>query len=482
MEHPSQPQQDDARGEYTALRERHWDALSAREGGWFSRGYHRRMEQVYRFLVSPGQRVIELGCGRGDLLAATKPAHGVGVDFSGGMIEQARQRHPDLNFVQADVTNLDLPDKFDVVILSDLIGELWDVQAVLRNVTRLCHRHTRVIVNFFSRLWQLPLAAARRLGLASPSLEGNWLAPEDVINLLSLADLEVIRHWTEYLWALPIPGVSGFCNRILARFWPFRQACLANFIVARLSPCLLPAANPPKVSVVVPARNEAGNIGPIIQRTPEMGSGTEIIFVEGHSRDRTYEAIEAAIKNSPHRSCQLHRQSGKGKADAVRLGFANATGDVLMILDADMTVAPEDLPRFVDAIVSHKGEYINGVRLVYPMQKRAMRFCNLLGNKFFSLAFSWTLGQPIKDTLCGTKVLWREDYQRLVANRSYFGDFDPFGDFDLIFGAAKLNLKMVDMPIRYRERVYGETNISRWHHGLILLKMLLFGIKGLKFT
>jgi glycosyltransferase involved in cell wall biosynthesis len=233
---------------------------------------------------------------------------------------------------------------------------------------------------------------------------------------------------------------------------------------------------------VVPARNEAGNIEQIFARTPEMGAGTELIFIEGHSKDDTYQAIQAAIAKHPERSTQLFRQEGVGKGDAVRLGFRKATGDVLMILDADLTVAPEDLPRFFDALRSGDADFVNGVRLVYPMEKKAMRFWNLLGNKFFSLAFSWLLGQSIKDTLCGTKVLSRANYERVAANRAYFGDFDPFGDFDLLFGAARLSLRIVDLPIRYRERTYGTTNIQRWRHGWLLLRMLLFAARRLKFV
>jgi glycosyltransferase involved in cell wall biosynthesis len=212
-----------------------------------------------------------------------------------------------------------------------------------------------------------------------------------------------------------------------------------------------------------------------------MGRGTELVFVEGHSHDDTHAAIEREIAAHPDRPARLYRQAGRGKGDAVRLGFERARGDVLMILDADLTVPPEDLPRFYAALVSGKGEFINGVRLVYPMEKQAMRFLNLVGNKFFSLAFSWLLGQPVKDTLCGTKVLWHADYRLIEANRAYFGDFDPFGDFDLLFGAARLNLKIVDLPIRYRERSYGTSNIQRWKHGLLLLRMVLFAARRIKF-
>ena len=173
-------------------------------------------------------------------------------------------------------------------------------------------------------------------------------------------------------------------------------------------------------------------------------------------------------------------QDGTGKGDAVTKGIFPRDRRLLMILDADLTMPPEDLPKFYDAIVSGKGEFINGSRLVYPMEQQAMTVLNLLGNKFFSMAFSWLLGERVKDTLCGTKVLFRKDYERIAASRAYFGDFDPFGDFDLLFGASKLNLKILEVPIRYQERTYGTTNINRFQHGWLLLKMTAYGFLRLK--
>jgi glycosyltransferase involved in cell wall biosynthesis len=233
---------------------------------------------------------------------------------------------------------------------------------------------------------------------------------------------------------------------------------------------------------VVPARNEAGNIESIVARTPLMGARTELIFVEGNSTDDTYVEIERVLAERQDENLVLLRQPGTGKGDAVRFGFAHATGDILMILDADMTVAPEDLPRFYGAITEGTAEFVNGVRLVYPMEGEAMRFLNYLGNRFFGVVFSWLLRQPVKDTLCGTKVLTREAYGVITENRAYFGDFDPFGDFDLLFGAAKSNLKIVDMPIRYRDRTYGDTNIDRWRHGALLLRMATFAARRLRFV
>ena len=474
---------DQAAREYRDARVAHWNKLASTKRGAFSRAYQARLRDVYRGIVRPGLRVLEIGCGEGDLLASLEPATGVGLDFSPAMVEGARSRHPQLTFIVADAH--DAPGEtqsFDVIVLSDLLHDVWDVQRVFERIQSRCHPGTRIVMNFYSRLWELPLALAAGLAMARPVLQQNWLTVSDVGNLLRLAGFRTVRSWQEALLPVPIPVLGTLCNRFLVRLWPFRHLALSNVLVARRTPAAAAPGAGLRVSVVVPARNEAGNAAAIFERTPEMGAGTELILVEGHSTDDTYAALEAQMKAHPHRSARLLRQTGKGKGDAVRLGFAEATGDVLMILDADLTMPPEDLPRFYEVLRSGDGEFVNGVRLVYPMEKEAMRFANLLGNKFFSLAFSWLLGQPIKDTLCGTKVLSREAYAAIAANRSFFGEFDPFGDFDLLFGAAKLNLEIVELPIRYRERTYGTTNIQRWRHGWLLLKMCLVAAGRIKFV
>jgi glycosyltransferase involved in cell wall biosynthesis len=310
----------------------------------------------------------------------------------------------------------------------------------------------------------------------------NWLTVGDVTSLLALTNFEVVRHRREVLLPLSVPLISNLANRYLARIWPFNIAVLSHMLVARIIPAGDTRAKEPTVSIIIPARNEAGNIASIFARTPEMGAGSELIFIEGGSTDDTYQVIEQAIRDHPSRRCLLMKQTGKGKGDAVRLGFAKASGDVLMILDSDLTVPPEDLPRFLEVLISGKADFVNGSRLVYPLEKEAMRFLNLIGNKFFSLMFSWLLEQTLKDTLCGTKVLWRVGYDGIAANRNYFGEFDPFGDFDLLFGAARQNMKILDLPVRYRDRTYGTTNIQRWSHGWLLLKMVVFAARRIKFV
>jgi hypothetical protein len=352
---------------------------------------------------------------------------------------------------------------------------------VLESIGRHSHFSTRLIINTYSRVWEAPRRLAEATGMARRLMPQNWLTGADIVNLLYLADFEVIRSSQEIAWPVRTPLLDAFFNKYLVRLWPFSWFALASILVAR------PRPNPallkdPIVSVVVPARNEEGNVQQIFDRVPEMGAGTELIFVEGNSKDDTYGAIQREIAKRPGARVKLFKQPGKGKGDAVRVGFREASGELLMILDADLTVPPEDLPRFYEAWRSGKAELVNGVRLVYPMEEKAMRFFNFLGNKFFSLAFSWLLSQNIKDTLCGTKVLSKRDYEVIAANRAYFGEIDPFGDFDLIFGAAKYNLKLIDLPVRYGERTYGETNIQRWTHGWLLLRMVALAMRRIKFV
>jgi ubiquinone/menaquinone biosynthesis C-methylase UbiE len=469
--------------QYLAERTAHWDSVAGKMEHWSSWGkyYQRRLKEIYCFLIPPNQTILELGCGQGDLLAALNPLRGVGIDLSAGMINRARQRHPELIFLHADVHDLELDEKFDAIILSDAVNDFWDVQTVLQRLQNNVKPSTRILINSYSRLWETPLDLTRALNLAAPNLYQNWLTVDDIRNLLYLTDFEFIRSWPEVLFPLPIPLLAPFFNRFLIRLWPFCHLGLTNFIMARPSPQPVGAAPVLPVSVIIPACNEMGNIQSLFERIPEMGSGSELIFVEGNSTDDTFGAIEKMLSVYSNRKAALYRQPGAGKGDAVRFGFSKAGGEVLMILDADLTVPPEDLPRFYEALASGKGELVNGVRLVYPMEKEAMRFFNLLGNKFFSLVFSWLLGQPVKDTLCGTKVIRKSDYEMIAANRIYFGDFDPFGDFDLLFGAARMNRKIVDVPIRYRERTYGATNIQRWKHGWLLLRMVTFAARRLKF-
>lgn len=467
--------------EYLNKRQAHWENTHNHHDprARFGEFYRQNLADIYRFLIGEKATVLEIGCGRGDLLAAIEPGKGVGIDFSQSAIKIAQERHPALDFVCCEAMDYVPNGVFDAIILSDLLNDIWDVQTLLGKIRTWCTPNTRIIINNYSRVWQPAISLGRTCGWTAPALSQNWLTRSDVLNLMYIEGIEAVALREEILWPFRTPLLQSICNRYLVRLWPFNLLALSYFIVARIPEAEIPADA--TVSVVVPARNEEGNIKKIFDEVPQLGGGTELIFVEGHSRDDTYGAIEREIAARKNITAKLYRQEGDGKGDAVRKGFANATGDVLMILDADLTVPPEDLHRFFRVLTEGKAEYVNGVRLVYPMNDNAMQFLNFIGNKFFSLTFSWLLGRSIKDTLCGTKAISRHNYERIAANRSYFGDFDPFGDFDLIFGAAKLNLKFADLPVRYGPRLYSETNISRWQHGFLLLTMVVFAIHKIKF-
>ncbi len=443
-----------------------------------ARAYRALLAHYYNLLIPTDASVLEIGCGSGALLAQIRAGKKTGIDLAPAQIEAARARVPQARFLVQAGELLDLAEKFDVIIISDTLNLAADVQRLFERLHQISHSETRLIVNFQNTLWRPLLSIVRLLGLKSAQPQNSWLASSDVLNLLHLAGWSAVCRHGRILLPFHFLGVGSLINRWIGPLLSWM--CLTVFFVARREPA--PGGKPLTVSVVIPARNESGNIEAAVTRTSELGAGTELIFVEGHSQDNTWAEIQRVAAAYPQRKIKIFQQTGKGKGDAVRAGFAASTGDVLMILDADLTMPPEELPKFYDVIASGRAEFANGVRLVYPMDEKAMQFLNLCANKAFGLIFTWLLGQPVKDTLCGTKVLSRAHYERIAANRAYFGDFDPFGDFDLLFGAAKLNLKIADVPIRYRERTYGTTNIQRWKHGWVLLRMVAFAARKLKFV
>ena len=473
---------------------KYFDEVAPQRDAWKRRNpyYYQELESLCRFFIPPDRTVLEIGCGTGDLLGAVRPRRGLGIDLSDEMVRIARAKHPGLEFRAGDMEALDLDERFDYVILSDLVGTLEDIWKAFRGLRRVVRPDTRLVVTYFNYLWAPALKLVERLGLKMGQQVENWLPLDDLENFFYLNGFETIKKGYRFLVPKRIPLVAPMANRYLARLPGIRKLCLVEYLVLRPEPASFlpgphgggPVAKDSSVSVIVPCRNERGNIEGLVERLPAMGAHTEMIFVDGDSTDGTQEAIRAMIEKHRGRRdiALIEQRPATGKGDAVRRGFAAARGDILMILDADLSVDPEDLPKFYQALVEGKGELINGCRLVYEMEKEAMRVINLLGNKFFSLAFTWLLEQRIRDTLCGTKVLFRRDYDRIVANRAFFGDFDPFGDFDLLFGAAKLNLRIVEVPVRYRERTYGTTKIRRWAHGWLLIKMCVLAVRKLKFA
>jgi hypothetical protein len=373
----------------------------------------------------------------------------------------------------------------DFIILEGLLQYQADIIEFLNEINSICTSSTRVILTYYSMLWKPVIVFATLLGLRERYPKENWITPLDLLNFARLTDLERVKRQPRVLMPLQIPFLSDFINRWLAPLPLFNIFCLINFEILRPIKARTARLEDNSVSVIIPVRNEVGNIEAAFRRIPIMGPDHELIFIEGNSTDNTWaELQQCRDKYAPtdSRTIKIAQQDGKGKKDAVEKGFSLAENNILMILDGDLTVPPEDLPKFYKAITSNKGEFINGCRLVYPLEDDAMRFLNIIGNKFFAFAFSYVLSQDLRDTLCGTKVFTRRIYKRIQENHSFFGDFDPFGDFDLIFGADRLCLKIVEVPVRYQARTYGDTNIRRFRHGWLLMKMLLFVCKKLKFV
>ena len=461
------------------------DTTAPKRATWRKRNrfYYEDEIRFLKFLTRKDAKILEIGCGTGELLNSLAPKFGVGIDVSDGMISIAERNFPSLNFIRGDVEYLsDLKDDlgtFDFIIMADTIGYLEDVQLVFTQLKELTDDHTRLIITYHSQLWKPLIRLAELVRMKMPQPPQSWLSPDSIAHLLEISGYEVVRKEWRLLSPRRLLGLGYLVNISLGQLPGIRRLCLKHYVVARFRPERI-SDTKPSLSIVIPCRNEAGNILPALSRLPDFGTSVEIIFVEGHSSDNTRDEIERAMTIFSSTDVKLLIQPGRGKADAVWTGFEAAQNDVLMILDADLTVAPEDLVKFYDLIASGQAEFVNGTRLVYPTENGSMRVLNMIANHAFAKTFSWLINQRVTDTLCGTKVLTSRNYSMIREGREYFGDFDPFGDFDLIFGATKLNLKLVELPVRYADRSYGSTQISRFKDGLLLLKMVSFGFRKLK--
>ena len=451
---------------------------------WIKKNYYFHHEDMkyLSFLIPEGSHILDLGCGTGDLLASLKPSKGVGIDFSSNMIKIAKENHPHLEFHVADIEDDavlgSLIQTFDYIILSDTIGSLNDCQKTLSLLHKVCNRDTRIIISYYSYLWEPVLKLAEFIGLKMTQVEQNYLTTDDIINCMNLSDIDLVaREWRQLI-PISMGGIGSIINKYIATLPLLRRLCLRNYVIGR---SLVHAdLDGSSCSIIVPCKNEKGNIENVVKRIPEICDNIEIIFVVGNSSDGTIDEIKRVIPIYADRNIKFLEQNGVGKADATFTGFDHAKNEVLIILDADLTVPPEQLNKFWEAIKGGKGEFINGSRLVYPMEDQAMRYLNVIANYFFSIVFSWLLNQRYTDTLCGTKALRKIDYLKIKSRIHDFSDKDPFGDFYLIFGSTTCNLKMIEVPIMYSARQYGETQIHRFRHGWQLMKLAVYGYTKLK--
>jgi SAM-dependent methyltransferase len=448
------------------------DSIAEKRDRWIERNryYYGCIKRMLRFIVEPGKRILEVRCQTGGLLESVEPSFGVGVEISEKLVEVARKNHPDLNFICTDPEDLVLGEKFDYVIFGHIFDTV-DILAALDRVKAHCAQSTRIVIINYNHFWEPVLELASSIGLRSPYIEPNWVSTEDVNRFLILSGFTPLRTHRILLFPKYIPLVSAFLNEFVAKLPGLRKLCMIQAIVARPKP-VAHDENETSVSIIVPCRNEKGNVQAAVERIPEMGRHTEIIFCDDKSTDGTADEVRRMQQLYPHRDIRLLDGPGICKAENVWTGFRGAKGDVLMILDADLSVMPEELPLFFKAMVGNTGEFVNGSRLVYPVPKTAMKFFNQAGNKVFGIVFSYLLNQRFKDTLCGTKALWRRDWLKIENELGSWGIRDLWGDYELIFGAWKLHLEIVEMPVHYQERTYGVTKMTRvFWNGVRMLRI-----------
>jgi ubiquinone/menaquinone biosynthesis C-methylase UbiE len=439
-------------------------------------------------VVVPNSRILDIGCGDGEVLQQLQATYAQGIDLDQDAIGKARVALPQFTFTTETIETFEpaVGQVFDYILLSGVVEQLDDIHSVFQKIRSFSTRETRLVIVSYSRAWQPMIRLAELFHMRRKSRNENWIPPNEIENLLAQSHFELVSRTPGILVPIKIPLFSRSINRWIAPLPFIRAFAAVTVTVARnCSPSFVPKINS-IVSVVVAARNEAGNIRELVRRLPVMSENQELIFVEGNSLDKTWDEINSVISESNGLTrnirLQVIKQPGIGKGDAVRAGFQIAQGDILIVLDADLSVPPEELPRFIEILQNGVCEFANGSRLLYPMERNAMQFLNILGNRLFGIAFTFLLGQQVRDTLCGTKALWASDYRKIVLNRSHFGDFDPFGDFDLLFGASRLNLRIRDVPVHYKERTYGATNISRFRHGFLLIRMSMIAARRLRFV
>ena len=334
------------------------DSSASERVKWLKRAafFHAEDLRFLKFQIPDRLRILELGCGNGHLLAALNPSIGLGVDFSQALIDEARVTYPHLSFMVGDIDDDDfinsLPGPFDVILIADTLGELDDCQRLFESLHDHCSRDARLIIVYFSHMWYPALKLAELLRLRMPQPAQNVLAPADVRGIAELADFETVKTEIRMLTPIGLLGLGRLINRFVAPFPLIRNLCLRHYSVCR---SLGQTDEVSSATVVIPVRNERGNIAAAVQRISRFVDDLEIIFVEGHSNDGTWEEIERVIANYPGRDIKAMRQPGRGKADAVFAGFDAARGDVLMILDGDLTVPPEQLSKFWQAILFRQG-------------------------------------------------------------------------------------------------------------------------------
>lgn len=454
----------------------HFDSIAKDYDKWKRKNayYHNNIKSMIKKAVRPGSKVLEIGCATGEVLHSVKPAVGVGIDISSEIIKIAKKKFPQYTFVQSSIEKFQYQEKFDYIILVDLIDHIYDIISLFENMHRVCHPNTKIILTTINPWWGPILTFMEKIGMKMPEGPHNFIEKGHLHKIVEFLDFSI--SFSGYMLLSPkyIPILSFLANTIGIKMWGINKFSCVQFMFLRPLPKNENNLNL-GCSVVIPCYNEAKNIEEAIKRVPKMGKETEIIVVSDGSKDETVNIVHNLKKDYPNLK-SIDYPDNKGKGFAVKQGFDAATQEILMILDADMSVPPEELPYFFNLLNKGVCDFVNGTRLVYPMERQAMRFLNLLGNKIFSIIMTSITLQHLTDTLCGTKALHKRNYQYIKMG------MDRWGDYDLLFGAAKLGNKILEIPVHYKTRRTGESKMKTLKHAFHLLWLCLKGFKELVLT
>jgi 4-amino-4-deoxy-L-arabinose transferase-like glycosyltransferase/SAM-dependent methyltransferase len=442
-----------------------YPALKAR-----NRYYHEFLARWCRAMLPPGRKVLDVGCGRGELLAAVEPSHGVGVDLSSAMVARARDDNPSLQFSAQAMEAFEGDGSFDAALCINTLEYMWDVGTVLARVRAALRDNGRLLITTANPVWSPVFKLASRLGLRTPDGPRLFITNLDLVNLLELHGFEVVYERMHLAIPKRIPGISEPVNFLVSRIPGLRLISSMQMVVARKLPS---APRGYSVSMIIPCHNERDNVDRCVRAIPKLGTSTEAIFVDDGSTDGTAERVRPEL-NPGVDVRVISYPTNRGKGHAVKTGFDAARGDIVMIVDADLTTDPAEFQPLYDAFATGRAEFVNGTRFVYPMAGRAMKWANYMGNRVFTILVSLIMERRVSDTLCGTKAMFRWDYRHMTMGR------DPWGDYDLLFGAAQLRLALREIPVHYQERTGGESKMRPFAHMMNLLRMCWMGFWQVK--
>jgi ubiquinone/menaquinone biosynthesis C-methylase UbiE len=438
-----------------------------------NRFYHYSMRDLIRGMVPPNADVLEFGSGSGDLLADLQTSRGVGLNLAQELTDQAGRKHPHLKFLTVDVDQTASPSQFspNIIVMTNMLDYVHDVWDQMESMAGLIKEDTLLVITTNNPLWSSILRAASKLKMRVPESPRNFITNQDICSVLRLHGFDIVEEGLAVPIPKNIPIISGIANALLPELPILRFSSSIQYVAARPH---IPR-QPLSCSVIIPCHNEAENIAECIRRVPNMGRSTEIVVVDDGSTDDTAQQVQDVMRTDPRVRLIVFDQN-QGKANAVRAGFDAAKGDIVMILDADMAVMPEDLPKFVRPLQQGTADFVNGTRLVYPMEGQAMKMINYLGNKAFCYLASWVMRQRVSDSLCGTKALFKRDCVRMP-----IGGKERWGDFDFLFGAARLRLRVLEVPVHYQERRAGHSKMRVLRDGWLFLKACMYGWRMLRF-